>query len=158
MRGKSKHPRTHCGSGHEFTEDNTYYPPNDPTHRMCKACRLNHVLDYTERNRAEVNKKKCERRSRLTKEDRRKVNLQQLNWTPERWNAKLEEQQGLCDICGVVLTFEDKAGRTRACADHNHDTKQPRGVLCGSCNIGIGNLKDSIELLTKAVEYLEKYQ
>lgn len=93
----------------------------------------------------------------LTKADRRKANLQQLGWTPERWEEKLKEQQGLCFICGVVLTFEDKAGRTRACADHDHNSGLPRGILCGSCNIGIGNLKDSIELLKKALEYLEKY-
>ncbi|MGA2885893.1 MAG: endonuclease domain-containing protein [Halobacteriota archaeon] len=158
MRGKSKNPRTHCGNGHEFTEENTYYPPSDPTHRMCKACRLHNVLEYTERNREKVNLEKRARHKKETKEYRRRGNLRQIGWTLELFNERLEEQKGLCDICGVVLTFEDKAGRTRANADHEYCVPpKPRGILCGNCNIGIGNLQDSIDLLKKATAYLEKY-
>lgn len=153
---KHKHTKTHCRRGHEFTKENTYTPPG-MVKRCCRACRLEKVKQYHARNRADINRRKRERRTTVTKEERRRLNLQQLGWTPARWNEKLEEQKGLCDICGVVLTFEDKAGRTRACADHNHKTEMPRGILCGACNIGIGNLKDSIDLLKKAVGYLEKY-
>jgi hypothetical protein len=28
--------KTHCGNGHEFTPENTYY--RTPTHRVCRAC------------------------------------------------------------------------------------------------------------------------
>jgi len=31
-------PSTHCGKGHEFTEENTYRPPSKPESRMCKEC------------------------------------------------------------------------------------------------------------------------
>ena len=117
---KHKHPKTHCKRGHEFTTGNTYIIPSG--RRACRICRSTNTASSQERNRYSINLRKCERRRKLTKEDRRKANLQQLGWTPERWSEKIEEQNGLCDICGVVLTFEDKAGRTRACADHNHDT------------------------------------
>lgn len=30
--------RTHCKHGHEFTPENTYVPPKEPTKRKCKAC------------------------------------------------------------------------------------------------------------------------
>jgi hypothetical protein len=31
--------RTHCPRGHEYTDDNTYYSPDRPTHRLCRTCR-----------------------------------------------------------------------------------------------------------------------
>lgn len=32
--------RTHCKNGHEFTDENTYSPPNRPGRRYCKECQL----------------------------------------------------------------------------------------------------------------------
>jgi len=64
--------------------------------------------------------------------------------------AILESQNSCCAICGTAN------GRTRALAvDHCHDTGEIRGLLCSNCNTGIGNLRDDIELLQKAIQYLE---
>lgn len=41
--------------------------------------------------------------------------------------------------------------------DHDHITNEVRGVLCRTCNSGIGFLGDDIELLEKAIQYLSKY-
>jgi hypothetical protein len=150
--------KTHCKNGHEFTEENTYTVKGLTT-RYCKACRMLNEASSHDKHRVEINIRKTERRSRLTKEDRRRENLRQIGWTLERFNSSLVEQNGLCAVCSCILTFEDKAGRTRANADHEHCVPpKPRGVLCGNCNLGIGNLQDNIELLKKAVEYLEKYK
>ena len=40
--------------------------------------------------------------------------------------------------------------------DHCHETNQIRGLLCSSCNIGLGQFQDSIKLLSKAIDYLIK--
>ena len=155
--GRPRSTSTHCVHGHEFTEDNTYIHPKS-YRRACKKCRRKLVDVYGELNRTIINEKKCARRRTLTKEDRRRENLRQIGWTPERFDKELKEQNGRCAICNVVLTFENKAGRTRANADHEHIVPpKPRGVLCGNCNIGIGNLQDSVELLEKATAYLKKY-
>jgi hypothetical protein len=50
-----------------------------------------------------------------------------------------------CSICGAR---EDIVG------DHDHETGEFRGLLCGRCNVGIGMLGDSPERLRQAAEYL----
>ena len=42
------------------------------------------------------------------------------------------------------------------CADHDHTTGEFRGWLCHKCNLGLGNMNDSIQRLKSAIEYLEK--
>lgn len=54
-----------------------------------------------------------------------------------------------CLICGV------REGRL--CIDHCHKTGRIRGCLCHSCNCVLGHAKDSIEMLKKAIQYLERY-
>lgn len=56
-------------------------------------------------------------------------------------------QDGRCAIC---------TKRTDLVVDHDHQTGTVRGLLCGSCNRGIGYLKDSSANLSRAVSYLEK--
>jgi hypothetical protein len=38
--------------------------------------------------------------------------------------------------------------------DHCHKTGKRRGLLCGNCNIGIGNLQDNPEIVANAYNYL----
>jgi hypothetical protein len=61
------------------------------------------------------------------------------------------DQNGLCAICGTSDTGRRKAFHV----DHCHETGKIRGLLCGNCNSGIGNLRDDIGLLNKAIKYLE---
>ena len=51
-----------------------------------------------------------------------------------------------CMICGA----DD-----RLCIDHDHSTKAVRGILCLSCNLGLGSFKDDPEKLKMAIKYLE---
>ena len=39
--------------------------------------------------------------------------------------------------------------------DHCHKTKKIRGLLCHTCNSGLGMFKDNIEYLKNAIKYLE---
>ena len=38
--------------------------------------------------------------------------------------------------------------------DHCHETKEFRGWLCHKCNRALGHLNDSLELLERAIKYL----
>ena len=42
---------------------------------------------------------------------------------------------------------------TKLFSDHDHVTKKFRGWLCQSCNLGLGQLGDSLEGVMKAVRY-----
>lgn len=63
-----------------------------------------------------------------------------------------DEQLGTCAICHNKC----KSGR-RLAVDHNHETGKTRGLLCMSCNRGLGLFNDDRYLLAKAVEYLEEH-
>jgi hypothetical protein len=63
----------------------------------------------------------------------------------------LDAQNNACAICGTKDTGNRKAFHV----DHCHDTGKIRGLLCGNCNSGIGNLRDDINLLQRAIEYLQ---
>ncbi|MET7814226.1 endonuclease VII domain-containing protein [Streptomyces sp. NPDC005395] len=71
------------------------------------------------------------------------------------WQRRLEmgaEQDEKCWICGHQ---GDLAAKNGLHVDHDHDTGQVRGLLCGLCNRGIGALRHSTENLRKAIAYLE---
>ena len=62
-------------------------------------------------------------------------------------------QAGKCGICEKDLVGPvDKQTNV----DHDHATGKVRGLLCMNCNTGIGNLRDSVELLQRAISYLTK--
>ena len=42
--------------------------------------------------------------------------------------------------------------------DHCHDSDDVRGLLCLSCNQGIGSFRDDPDIMTKAIEYLNRYR
>lgn len=72
--------------------------------------------------------------------------------TAGRYREMEEYQDALCAIC-----FTDIPGGhgKRLAVDHNHDTKQVRGLLCSNCNRGLGLFQDNPALLREAAEYLE---
>lgn len=63
-----------------------------------------------------------------------------------------------CPICGRgQAELQSPSGRTTTPwrLDHNHKTEEFRGFLCDRCNTGLGKFDDNIELLKKAIQYLE---
>jgi hypothetical protein len=68
--------------------------------------------------------------------------------TADAYRAMLTQQGGGCAIC------KKKKERRRLSIDHCHQTGQVRGILCDTCNRGIGLLGDSPELLQAALGYL----
>lgn len=63
-----------------------------------------------------------------------------------------EERNSKCDICGNSTDHR----YDKLCVDHCHSTGNVRGLLCFSCNTLLGNAKDNVDILKKAIDYLEK--
>jgi hypothetical protein len=72
----------------------------------------------------------------------------------QEYEQKLALQLNKCLICSKDQSTEKQA----FAVDHCHTTGKIRGLLCCSCNRGIGYLKDSTELLSKSIEYLKNYE
>lgn len=76
---------------------------------------------------------------------------------PETFLAAWEEQEGKCSICESdlpdLLTYDNR--RRGYAIDHNHDTGKFRGVLCLMCNTLLGMANDNVDILKKAIQYLE---
>jgi hypothetical protein len=67
---------------------------------------------------------------------------------PEEYDTLFRAQEGVCAICGST------PGVRRLAVDHDHVTGKIRGLLCGTCNTGLGAFKDRPHLLLSAATYL----
>lgn len=77
---------------------------------------------------------------------------QGIDCTWEDYLGLVELQQNRCAICGEPPT----AHYGRLTLDHNHATGGVRGLLCHSCNVAIGHLRDNPTIARSAAEYLER--
>lgn len=67
--------------------------------------------------------------------------------TPEKHSELLTAQDYKCAVC-------HKEEPTHV--DHCHASGEVRGLLCNSCNVAIGHLRDDPTILTNAIAYLSK--
>ncbi|MGH2812844.1 MAG: endonuclease VII domain-containing protein [Actinomycetota bacterium] len=69
-------------------------------------------------------------------------------WNRRRFiTGDAEAQQGLCALC------RERPARH---VDHLHETGTIRGVLCFSCNRGLGKFGDDPEVIRSAIAYLRR--
>jgi len=108
----------------------------------CKSCDYLRNKELYLRNKDSYSKKNNERNR-----------LRKTGFTPELFNQKLKEQNGICAICET----NKPGGKGDWQADHCHSSKTPRGLLCWHCNVVLGLVKDDPERLRRAAQYLEKY-
>lgn len=134
--------KTHCVNDHEFTPENTRRTKSG---RACIACANARTEEFNKRNPS--------RRALV----RRKYNLKRLyGLTLEQYEELFETQRGLCAICRKPETITDRrsSSKPNLGVDHCHTTGRVRGLLCRTCNTGIGLLTESPEILHAAVQYL----
>lgn len=59
-----------------------------------------------------------------------------------------DNQDGKCKICDKILN------KNKGHLDHCHKTMKIRGLLCITCNMGLGSFRDDKNLLQRAIKYL----
>jgi hypothetical protein len=81
----------------------------------------------------------------------RRRDLRKYGLTPEQYDEMVAAQGGTCALCDAKCPTGQ-----RLAVDHSHESGAVRGLLCRTCNAGIGSLKDDPDLLRRAAEYIEK--
>ena len=72
--------------------------------------------------------------------------------TLEQYMDIFNKQNGCCAICNIPQLKL----KVSLVVDHNHEDNIIRGLLCHSCNLALGLLRDSKEILNSAIKYLER--
>ncbi|MHB8490618.1 MAG: endonuclease domain-containing protein [Solirubrobacteraceae bacterium] len=128
----------------------------------CKACNNAWHREHRRTNADALNDKQ---RSRYRSDPQAKLtrNRQWREANPERHKELVRRTDAKRDRFGehlgryYGLTRSDYAAMVAAQdVDHDHDTGRVRGLLCYSCNMGIGRLGDSEAGLLVAIEYLRR--
>jgi hypothetical protein len=71
------------------------------------------------------------------------------------YEAMLAKQGGGCAICGSSDTGVSWTNYFHV--DHCHTTGRVRGILCQPCNVTLGKMRESPDLLRLAADYLEEW-
>lgn len=123
--------------------------------KVCTSC--NQLKDSAElkleRDKRATNgiaqRSKCRECDEFRKYKRFIQKTYEFSW--EQYEKMFDAQGGKCTICESKIS---SARTSRLFVDHCHQTMKVRGLLCGSCNNGLGLFKDSPKLLQKAINYL----
>ena len=121
--------------------------------RHCRGCDTTKPLDeFHNDKRLPLGKsylcKPCGRAKKRNNEIRKAYGI-----TQSQYEEMLVKQNSACAVCKATETGIERT--TRFSIDHFHKTGNVRGLLCNWCNQGLGMFKDDIELLKKAIDYLE---
>lgn len=153
-----------------------------PEFKICSQCNINkdyknyHLRVYEKNIQLRSECKDCSLKyarksfAKLTPEQKEKRRETLRNWknkNPTRYkenaifkrykinfddlNNLLVAQDYRCFICKIS---QKELGKYLS-IDHCHTTGKVRGLLCNSCNNGLGRFKDNITYLKNAIKYLE---
>lgn len=126
----------------------------DGLQHRCISCLKANFLQWKIEN-PEAYRKRTVASNRKREEDgsRRNWHLKRMfGITQTDYNALLSRQDEGCGICKSKFLATKRSFNV----DHDHVTKEVRGLLCHRCNMGIGYFLDSIGLLQNAIQYLSK--
>lgn len=75
----------------------------------------------------------------------------QYGITTDEYTRLAKKQNWVCAICG-----KRERRLSRLVVDHCHSSGKIRGLLCSTCNTGLGYFYDDVALFNKAISYLKK--
>lgn len=173
---KSLSINDHCINGHLVTEEFAYVYPKGAALAgkvVCKICRMNWQRKRKGLPESDSigtwnrNKTHCANgheftpeTTRIRKDGARSCKTCHSLHTRKRaygmewgdFEKMLKAQKYKCAICKAKFESD-----TDACVDHDHKTNKVRGLLCNSCNNGLGRFMDNIKYLEAAISYLKTH-
>ena len=123
-----------CGRLKSFEDFPRNRNSRDGRHCYCKEC-----------HNAQVRESKL----RLHGNSRHYHLSQKYGIGEERVRQLIEDQGGACKICRE---------RPADQVDHDHRTGRVRGILCGGCNAGLGQFGEDVDVIRRAIAYLERWK
>lgn len=130
----------HCSSCNSSKPHGDFYTTKwvkDGLAGFCKDCRL--------------------ARNRVGGKNHAAMMKRKFGLTEVEYRRMFDAQGGVCAICRSPETkvqSNSRAGSRALAIDHCHVTGKVRGLLCGRCNLSIGQFEDDPELLRAAADYV----
>jgi hypothetical protein len=154
---KKKTVTCECSCGNKKDIEITHLKNNT----KCRSCylkskeRKEYTLKEYKAKWYQDNKERVEKYKKnnpTSKENKFKYSLKYNHkLSVEDYNKLSESQNHKCSICGKNSEYNRNGALY---VDHNHATKQIRGLLCQQCNSALGLFQDSPEILINALDYL----
>jgi len=139
-----------CSRCGQEKEASAFYPSKTLPYGLRSACKdcergaERNLLKDRANNKKWFRENKAKRRDQ-TRQKKYGVSAKEIEFT-------FGSQGRQCAICGA----DEPGGRFNQWnVDHNHLTGRFRGVVCYRCNQLLGYARDSIEILKKAIAYLQ---
>lgn len=153
------------------------YVEGSPTKR-CSRCDEEKLLEHfpknrkclggvtsTYRNCTNERQERWRRKAYEEREDfRGRRKLSQERQRAKKYGISLEELEnlkersnGVCEICGSKPSGNGGSSNSLH-VDHCHDSGKVRGLLCGRCNIVIGQVEENPHLLVDMIAYMHKHK
>jgi len=146
---------TKCGEVKPLDQFHKRSSARDGRQPQCATCATAAVIEHNQRNPKDHAKRV---REYYRKHPERKADSH-LKWRLGlpygTYDQMIAAQGGVCAICGT-----DEPGgnaKNRFHMDHDEATGKVRGLLCTSCNNGIGRFSHDPDRIRKAIDYLNKH-
>ena len=143
-----------CGEEKSLKDFSNCARSKDGKQAACKLCKK----AYAEANKERVALK---RKEKYLKEKNCPVYQEKVYYRHIKWKYNLDKevyvnmlskQDNCCKICSKSFKELDQ----RPAVDHCHTTGKIRGLLCDTCNRGLGYFKDNIKYIENAIRYLNE--
>lgn len=151
-------PCSVCGESKDLDAFNRRKDSRDGLQPKCKVCERAYKRAWKDRN---------QERARITRRAWRIANPEAYQAIRRRDHLKyrygltepeylclFETQDGCCALCETPGTLWPNPGHLKV--DHCHETGVVRGLLCTTCNLGLGMLGDNSTGLERALAYLRR--
>ena len=136
---------------------NSFYKKLDKEAR-CKEC-VSELRRQEYKEKKEFKLKAVQKYRNENPEKIRDIKLRQAYGVGiDYFNAKLKEQGGVCAGCKRDVKTIWRGKQVAMALDHNHETKQVRGVLCIKCNRALGLLEENEQSFLNLIDYINKYK
>ena len=135
-----------------------FHPRRERGKKACRTCGVLLPLRHFHKNPQRTDKrgsycKDCLRHKDKANNNRHRARtLSKKYGLPEvEYVRMVKVQDNKCAVCK-----EQCASGRHLAVDHCHESGKVRGLLCRSCNVGLGHFKDNPKLLLLAAKYLLK--